>query len=115
MLPAGAWATENEWIIMFNDPAAGSKKGEPALHESFFRDFGLSPADVAATPQAPTNLAYTSYLLAVAYGSPFHEAIAALLPCYWIYWEGGKELERTGSPAPPPPPRRRAHRPPGVG
>ena len=24
-------------------------------------------------------------------------ALAALLPCYWIYWEVGKELERAGS------------------
>jgi len=46
------------------------------------------------------NQAYTSYLLAVAYGAPFHENVAALLPCYWIYWEVGKALERTGSPEP---------------
>ena len=53
-----------------------------------------------ATPLAPTNLAYTHYLLAVAYGAPFHEALAALLPCYWIYWEVGKALARAGSPNP---------------
>ena len=88
------------WIIMFNEHAAGALKVERALHESFFADFGLTPEAVAATPLAPTNLAYTSYLLAVAYGSPFHEALAALLPCYWIYWEVGKELERAGSPDP---------------
>jgi thiaminase/transcriptional activator TenA len=39
-------------------------------------------------------------LLAVAHAGPFHEAIAALLPCYWIYWEVGKELERAGSAEP---------------
>ena len=49
------------------------------------------------TPLAPTNLAYTSYLLATAHAGPFHEAVAALLPCYWIYWEVGKELERAGA------------------
>ena len=75
-------------------------KVERALHEGFFAEFGLSPAEVAATPLAPTNLAYTSYLLAVAYGAPFHEGLAALLPCYWIYWEVGKALERAGSPDP---------------
>jgi thiaminase (transcriptional activator TenA) len=36
----------------------------------------------------------------VAYSAPYHEAVAALLPCYWIYWEVGKELERMGSPDP---------------
>ena len=62
----------------------------------YLRDFARA-LSVAAVPLAPTNLAYTSYLLAVAYGAPFHEALAALLPCYWIYWEVGKELERAGS------------------
>jgi thiaminase/transcriptional activator TenA len=97
---AAARAPEDQWIIMFNEHAAGALKVERALHESFFQEWGLTPAAVASTPMAPTNLAYTSYLLAVAYGSPFHEAMAALLPCYWIYWEVGKDLERTGSPDP---------------
>ena len=97
---AGARAPHDDWIIMFNEHAAGALKVERSLHESFFREFGLSAEAVAATPLAPTNLAYTSYLLAVAYGSPFHEAMAALLPCYWIYWEVGKELERAGSADP---------------
>src|SRR5215467_917879 len=97
---AAARAPQDEWIIMFNEHAAGALKVERALHESFFKDFGLSSADVSATPLAPTNVAYTSYLLAVAYGAPFHEAMAALLPCYWIYWEVGKELEGAGSADP---------------
>ncbi len=92
-----ARSPRDEWIMMFNEHAAGALKVERALHESFFMDFGLSPQQVTSTPLAPTNLAYTSYLLAVAYAAPFHEALAALLPCYWIYWEVGKELERVGS------------------
>ena len=95
---AAAKAPEDEWIIMFNEHSAGALRVERALHESFFRDFNLSKKDVLTTPMAPTNLAYTSYLLSVAYGSPFHEVVAALLPCYWIYWEVGKELTSKGSP-----------------
>jgi thiaminase/transcriptional activator TenA len=97
---AAARAPEDDWIVMFNEHAAGALRVERALHESFFAEFGLAPAAVAATPLAPTNLAYTSYLLAVAHGAAFHEAMAALLPCYWIYWEVGKHLERAGSPDP---------------
>ena len=97
---AASHAPRDEWIIMFNEHAAEALRVERALHEGFFREFGLSEADVAATPLAPTNLAYTSYLLAVAHGRPFHEAVAALLPCYWIYWEVGKALERAGSADP---------------
>ena len=95
---AAARAPRDDWIIMFNEHAAGALRVERALHEGFFREWGLSQEEVAATPLAPTNLAYTSYLLAVAYSAPFHEVLAALLPCYWIYWEVGKELERGGSP-----------------
>jgi thiaminase/transcriptional activator TenA len=94
---AAARAPREDWIITLNDHAAGALRVERSLHETFFREFGLAEGDVAATPMTPTNTAYTSYLLAVAYGRPFHEAIAALLPCYWIYWEVGKELERAGS------------------
>jgi thiaminase (transcriptional activator TenA) len=97
---AAARAPEDDWIVMFNEHAAGALRVERALHEGFFKEFGLSPAQVADTPLAPTNVAYTSYLLAVAYGAPFHEALAALLPCYWIYWEVGKALERAASPDP---------------
>ena len=97
---AAARAPRDEWIIMFNEHAAGALKVERALHESFFKEFGLTAERVGATPLAPTNLAYTSYLAAVAHGAPFHEAVAALLPCYWIYWEVGKTLERSGSPDP---------------
>jgi len=97
---AAARAPRDEWIIMFNEHAAEALRVERALHEGFFQELGLSPDDVAATPLAPTNAAYTSYLLAVAYGRPFHEAVAALLPCYWIYWEVGKALERAGSADP---------------
>jgi thiaminase/transcriptional activator TenA len=97
---AAARAPEDDWIVMFNEHAAGALRVERMLHEGFFKEFGLTPADVAATAMAPTNVAYTSYLLAVAYGAPYHEALAALLPCYWIYWEVGKTLERATSPDP---------------
>src|ERR1700682_1050632 len=94
---AAARSPQDDWIIMVNEPAAGALSGARALHESFFSEWILTPEAVAATPMAPTNQAYTSYLLATAYSAPFHEAVAALLPCYWIYWEVGKALERSGS------------------
>lgn len=85
---------------MFCEHAAGAVAVERELHESFFREFGLSEQDVRGTAMAPTNLAYTSYLLAAAYGGSFAEALGAVLPCYWIYWEVGKELVGAGSPDP---------------
>ena len=97
---AVARAPKDDWIVMLTEHAAGAIRVERTLHEGFFREFELTAEDVASTQLAPTTLAYTDYLLAVAYGAPFHEALAALLPCYWIYWEVGKELARAGSPDP---------------
>jgi len=97
---AGARAPKDDWIVMLTEHAADALRVERTLHEGFFQEFELTAEAAAATPLAPTNLAYTNYLLAVAYGAPFHEALAALLPCYWIYWEVGKELARNGSPNP---------------
>ena len=97
---AAARAPKDDWIMMLTEHATNALRVERSLHEGFFSAFKLTQEAVAATALAPTNLAYTHYLLAVAYGAPFHEALAALLPCYWIYWEVGKKLTVSGSPDP---------------
>ncbi len=89
-----------EAIKMFSEHSAGAIAVERQLHERFFTEFGLSEEQVRTTEMAPTNLAYTSYLLAVAYGGSFPEALGEVLPCYWIYWEVGKALLDRGSPDP---------------
>ncbi len=61
----------------------------------YLREFARALSIAAA--KAPTNLAYTSYLLSVAYARPFHELLTTVLPCYWIYWEVGKALRTKGS------------------
>lgn len=96
----GAKSPEDDWLIMFCEHAKTAIVVERALHESFFRDWGLTDVQVYSTPMAPTNLLYTSYLLRIAYERPFHEGIGAFLPCYWIYLEVGKALEQEGSPNP---------------
>jgi thiaminase/transcriptional activator TenA len=95
-----AKAPHEEATQMFCEHAAGAIAVERQLHESFFADFGMSKEQVRATEMAPTNLAYTSYLLAVTYGRSFAEALGAVLPCYWIYREVGKALLDRGSPDP---------------
>jgi thiaminase/transcriptional activator TenA len=95
-----ARAPDESAIRMFSEHAAGAIAVERSLHEGFFVDFGLSQEEIAATPLAPTNLAYTSYLLATAYGGSFAEALGAVLPCYWIYREVGKALIERGSSNP---------------
>jgi thiaminase/transcriptional activator TenA len=97
---AAARAPDADGILLFARNAAGAIEVERALHEEFFGDFGLSDEEVLATPPAPTNLAYTSYLLAVVGGGSFAEGLGALLPCFWIYREVGRALLDRGSPEP---------------
>ena len=85
---------------MFARHAADVIAVESTLHGTLLADLGIDPAVAAAARPAPTTLAYTSYLLATAHGGSYAEGVGAVLPCYWIYWEVGKELLRRGSPEP---------------
>ena len=74
---------------------------ERALHQGFFASFGLSEAEFAATPPAPTCTAYGDFLLATAYGEPYGVGVAAVLPCFQIYYEVGRHLHGLAAPANP--------------
>jgi thiaminase (transcriptional activator TenA) len=83
---------------MFARHAAEIITVERTLHDSLLADLGLDPAEADAAEPAPTTLAYTSYLLATALSGSYAEGVGVVLPCYWIYYEVGKELLRRGSP-----------------
>jgi thiaminase (transcriptional activator TenA) len=85
---------------MFARHAADVIAVESTLHGSLLADLGIDPEVAAAAQPAPTTLAYVSYLLATVHGGSYAEGVGAVLPCYWIYWEVGKELLRRGSPEP---------------
>ncbi len=93
-----ARAPDAEALIQFAGSARAAVVVERALHESFFKDFGISPAAAAATEPSPTCAHYTHYLLALAYNAPYEVAVAALLPCFWIYGEVGKHLLEVARP-----------------
>ncbi len=97
---ASAKAPTASWCEMFAAHAQSALNVERSLHEAYFASWGLTPADLEATPATPTTLSYTSFLLRVAGLGSFEELVGALLPCYWIYWEVGKTLVATGSPNP---------------
>ena len=96
----GAKAPREEWAALLSTHASDTLKYERHLHESVFKEYGISGERIKRTELAPEAHAYTSFLVATAYSRPFEESLAALLPCYWIYWEVGKELKRRGSKDP---------------
>lgn len=85
---------------MFARHAADAVTAELELHAALLPELGIAAGEIEAAEPAPANLAYTSYLLATARGGSYAEGLGAVLPCYWIYWEAGKELVRRGSPDP---------------
>ena len=96
----GARAQEPRDTVMFGAHAGGAIAAEQGLHAALLADLGLTGDAAAAVPVAPTTRAYVSYLLATAHGGSFAEAVAAVLPCYWIYARVGEELLGAGSPDP---------------
>ncbi|MCS6953532.1 MAG: thiaminase II [Bryobacterales bacterium] len=95
-----AKAPREDWGITLNQHAVGALQVERQLHESLLASYGISPQAIAEARPAPTNYAYTNHLLAAVWQRPFAEGLAAVLPCYWIYWEVGKELKKRGSTNP---------------
>jgi|TARA_B100001750_G_scaffold141656_1_gene112956 thiaminase/transcriptional activator TenA len=71
---------------------------EMSLHVSFCKDFGISLSDLLETKMSPTVLAYTRYLLEIAYSKPAVHIATAILPCSWGYSELGKKLHLQGMP-----------------
>ena len=93
----GSRAPTADEAAMWARHAAGAIEVERELHASLLAEVGIDADAAAATPVAPTTLAYTSYLLAVTATAPYEHGVAAVLPCYWIYREVGQELARKGS------------------
>jgi thiaminase (transcriptional activator TenA) len=89
---AAAKATTPETQTKLAKSAHDAIVVERSLHEGFFRDFGITPEVFAATRPSPTCAGYGDFLVATAFQHPFAVAIAALLPCFQIYYEVGKHL-----------------------
>lgn len=94
-----AKAPDETETTMFAEHATGAIAAEREMHTGLLDGLG---ADAAAPPPvAPTTQAYVSYLLATAHGGSYAEAVAAVLPCYWIYARVvGERLRSDGSADP---------------
>jgi thiaminase (transcriptional activator TenA) len=95
---AAAKAPDTPTLQAFAQSALGAVAVERALHERYLRAFGIDPATLELAEPAPDCLAYTSFLLAAAYHEPWEVLVAALLPCFWIYWEVGCAIAKMAAP-----------------
>ena len=95
---AAAKAPEIATLQAFAKSALGAVAVEQALHGHYLQEFGVDPASVMAAEPTPDCLAYTSFLLAMAYHEPWPVLVAALLPCFRIYWDVASAVTRTAAP-----------------
>ena len=91
-------ATDPETMSLFSKLASDTIVVERALHQEYGKIWKMTEHEMAATPMAPSNYAYTRHLLHIAeMGSPAEITVAAL-PCAWIYCEVGSYLLKNGPP-----------------
>ncbi len=98
---AAAKAPNPDRIVQFAKSAEGAIVVERALHGSFFEHYGITPELFARTPLSPACHHYVYYLLAVAHAEPYEVLLGALLPCFWIYAEVGRDIHTRAAPANP--------------
>lgn len=98
---AAARSPEPTSLHTFATSALGVATVERALHERYFAEFGVAPEQMAETGPSPDCLSYTSFLTAVAYHEPWQVLVAALLPCFWLYWDVGCAIARVADKANP--------------
>ncbi|MBN2213600.1 MAG: TenA family protein [Bacteroidales bacterium] len=61
---------------------------ERALHDEFIRLFSIPEA----LEKSPAFNAYADFLINNAFNSPYPVAVAALLPCFWLYYKTGEHV-----------------------
>jgi thiaminase/transcriptional activator TenA len=92
---AAAKAPDSSTMQSFAQSALSAVAVEQALHGRYLREFGVDPAEAEVSPDC---LAYTSYLIAAAYHEPWEVLVAALLPCFRIYWDVGCAIAQKAAP-----------------
>src|SRR3954464_371408 len=98
---AAAKAPNPDRIVQFAKGAEVAIIVERELHDSFFRQYQIAPQVFADTPLSPACHHYVSYLLATAYAEPYEVVLGALLPCFWIYAEVGRDIHGRARPSNP--------------
>src|SRR5579859_1218748 len=91
---AAAKAPDAATVEVFAHSAQAAVAVERVLHERYLAEFGIDPGALAETEPAPDCLAYTSFLLATAHQEPWEVLVAALLPCFKVYWEVGCRIAK---------------------
>ncbi len=92
---AASKAPDAQSIAQLAGSATGAIAVERELHAHYMGLFGVTSGDFEGTDVSAACDHYVSFLLRSAAIGEFPEAVTALLPCFWIYRDIGKEIAQT--------------------
>lgn len=98
---AAARAPELEEVRRCVGLASAVLETEMDLHRAYAREFGITSEELEGETMAPTTQGYTDFLLRTAALGDFAELVAALLPCFWGFYEIGQRLAQGPPPEDP--------------
>ncbi len=90
---AGTRSGDTESMKQLIGFAEGAVVVERALHEHYLSEFNAE-LDI---PKSPTCEAYTGFLIRATVLEPYPVALAALLPCFWVYREVGHHIHKNAT------------------
>jgi thiaminase/transcriptional activator TenA len=96
-----AKAPDDEAADFFANSARVAIAVEKSMHAGFLDKFGLSEKILASAKMSPVCQAYTDFLVAACYEGAYPVAVAAILPCFWVYEDVGREIARAAAPSNP--------------
>ncbi|WP_420829187.1 thiaminase II [Bifidobacterium pongonis] len=67
---------------------------ESSVHRKYMAGFGVSEEEMNDVRQSAFARAYTSNILAIAYGGDLLDILVAVLPCAWVYADYGQRLAK---------------------
>lgn len=98
---AAGKADDANGVVQFAAAAQEAVVAERELHHCFMQEFAVTAEQFQRTPLSPACHHYAHFLQSVAWSRPYPVALAALLPCFWIYAEVGIQLQQHSVPGNP--------------
>lgn len=96
-----AKAPDAERVLQFARATEAAIVVERQLHGGFFAQFGIDPAEAARANASPSCQAYTDFLLTSVHRDGYAVGLAAVLPCYRVYFDVGLRLAANAEPGNP--------------
>jgi len=90
--------SDDDVVTLLRNAEAALSFERKSLHEFLLTEWGIGSEQISTYEMTPVTMAYTSFLIATAYDKSFIQGLAAILPCFWVYYEVGRELVKKGSP-----------------